>query len=412
LREYIKSIATLFSANLIAQLVVLMGMPLLTLLYSPSQIGMLGVSISIISICAILISLRLDIYMLKVIESDLADSFKYSIQISVIQFTVIFILLLFFGSNLNEFLKVEFDTVHYLLMAITSLLTAIAFLLNSVLTRYKCFPIIAKSTVLKSICLVLFQLLLGLFNISKGLWFAELISRLAQVIFLFKKTHQKKLLLFKGELSFNKFVSGSKPFVVFSSTASLISTVNTFLPVVVLPFLLSIEAAGLYFFVTQILYTPISMLAQSVSKVFSSSFINKERNEANRLFYKTFLIIFVIALVLVLLLSLVHPWFIHYLPSKWQSINTIFNILLLNIIPILSISSLSQVFNLINKQKYLVFTECVKLFFQVSVLVYLVHISATAELDLRFIVSFIVMSSYISYSIQFVIMTYLLRKRL
>ena len=408
--SYHKNMIKLFSGNIVAQLIVFAGVPFLVLFYSPEQMGKIGLGISVISIVSVLIVLRLDAYLLAVRLPVLTEATNMSVKVSCFQFVLLSIVLYLSSSYIEKILEIDFTAFEYIVMLLGALLASFSFLYNSFFSRQKDFGVIVSAGIWKALILVSLQIGLGAMGILKGLWFAEIGSRIAQCFKLFgsRRQHENEM---HDELQKGEFLAGIKPFIIFTTFASLVSTLASYLPVMLMPSVLTLSLAGIYFFATQIVFVPASMFAQSISKVFASEFISLPHAESKTLFYKTFLSLMALSGIGTLIAVLLLPLISVFIPERWGQLNDILDLVIIAAWPVICISSLSQVFNLVGKQKQLVLSELLKLVIMLSCFIYLRTNAEILEFELRYVVKVLVAASYTGYLVQFLLMIYLVSRK-
>ncbi|WP_375752248.1 lipopolysaccharide biosynthesis protein [Vibrio sp. HN007] len=403
--NYFKNIARLLTGNVIAQLIAFLGSIVIPLYYTPEQVGELGIIVSVISILSIIITLRLDTYLLAVNNRVLKPAVKYVIQVILIQSIILSCILLLCGDYINNQLSYTFSYGEYVFMLICAILTSITFVYNSLLCRLEKFNKVAAANVIRSIVLSLCQVLFGIFSILKGLWYPQFLSRIFQVFYLVRKEN-----VFDG-LNTEKYDKGtflreSKPFVTFTFLSSLVVTLSTYIPVILIPQNLSVQDSGIYFFTIQIIITPVSMIVQSISKVFSVEFIKHSSTNSIRLFYKTFLSLLILGGLYYFASIPIIKHFSFLVPIEWRSILDIADLVVLYSVAILAVSSVSQVFNLVNGQKLLFISECIKL----ALVLFVFYNIDSSTVNLRNITIDITRAAFVGYTIQFVLMLVCLRR--
>ena len=352
--------------------------------------------------------LRLDIFLLTVEKPFLFTSASTAMKITLLQFFVLAVICYLSAPFFEELVGRRISPLEYGAILVGGLIASLALIFNSIFCRLREFGVIIKSTIWKSIVLASLQIGLGIIGFAKGLWVAELSSRTAQLVTLYVYGGRIRKSNLKA-YGCAEFFENAKPFMIHTTFASLISTFALFLPVIVLPSILTIELAGIYFLTTQLVHTPSSMLSQSVSKVFSTEFVDSSSRDSKGLFYRTFFGLFLISGVIIFAGLILLPLISNLIPEQWQELNNILDIVLISAWPILCVSSLSQSFNLIGKQKYLIVSEVTKLILIASCLIYLGL--NEDNFDLRDAVIALVMCSYVGYIIQFTLMMTLISQR-
>jgi O-antigen/teichoic acid export membrane protein len=365
--RYLKNISSLLGSNLISQIILFLSLPAITLLYGPEEFGRFGVVSSIVSIVAILSLLKSDAYIVALENSSkfVIDALLKSILISTLMLAISFLFIILVNEYIliDDYSVISLSWIEYLVILFLVFFYNIFQLVSSLFVNQGEIFKLAKVNVARSFILVLFQFLLGVFKVLLGLWFAELMSRIGQSIMmiptLLKIVKKKSGRVVR--LSWGGYFSNLKPYSLFSMPSSLISTLSQYLPVFFTASLIGFKAAGLYFMASRLITIPASMLAHSVSKAFIAEYIYLERQKRFDLIKKTILSLFLISSFIVTLFYYLAPLLESFEPQGWGGIVSITATLAFIVIPTLTVSSISQLFNLLGVQKLLLLSEAIKL---------------------------------------------------
>ncbi|WNO61700.1 oligosaccharide flippase family protein [Rheinheimera sp. MMS21-TC3] len=382
--RYIKNISGLLGSNVISQVILLLSLPTVSLLYDPEDFGKFGIVFSIVSIMAIITLLKSDAYILSLERNNkhyISIYFKSIILSIMLLTTIIFILIIvsnyFFKNNytkyyfsVEEFIYIFLIVISYNVCQLTS---------SMFVNKNKIFKL-AQTNVARSVFLIFFQILFGNIKLVYGLWYAEFLSRIGQIILMSSTIFEflSKINTKQIKSGWKNYWIGLKPYSFFAMPASLLSALTQYLPILFMATIVDLKAAGLYFMANRIITIPIGMLSQSVSKAFVAEFVQIESENKIKLIRNTIFVLFSVSLLIVFSYHLLYPLLLKYEPENWNGILDVISIVIFLTIPILTISSISQLFNLLGVQKLLLLTELIKLLFVCSFLLLYQYIGSNA----------------------------------
>ena len=402
MKELFNNFGKLFGANLVAQIILTASLPVIGYLYKPELFGELGVLIAIASLLTIIATLKLDTYVLTFPgkSSDLSSntaavlklSFFFALPVVVITYICLEL------TSLND--KYQITVLKYLCILILVLALSFNNILTSGLIRLENIRAVAQNALIRAIVLVTFQAIFGFWGILYGLIASELISRVVSNIFLFTKfkCHSSEYNISK--VSLLGILNKAKRYPIYIMPSSLISSMNVQIPILFAASILDIRAAGLFFMANRIISIPAAMISTSLSKVLVPFIIKKPNPEVPEFIKKfvmlAFIILSVLSLITVALLNMIDK----YIPNDWAGVSEII-VLYLALLPFMvSVSSVSQIFNINNRQEMLLKVDALRLTLILSALWYPLMIGE--GLILYDYTLYVVLASVVGYIVQFV----------
>lgn len=355
--KYYKDIYTLSSFSIVSQVFLVSIQPLITRLFGQIQLGNYEIFYSIFTIFAVIISLKYDIVIVSSKDDkDIAKIFQVGL---IVTFIFSFVLLIFSTSYFFLLLGISFEnTLGILFLPIWICLFGINNLLISVCNRRKQFNLIALSTLIKTITLILMQLLLGLIYKSFVIIIASnIISEIISIIYYYVNIDNVKALLEKNRIEDIKRVAKLyKQQPLYSTPAALLNTLSFSLIVFFIQRLYSdVSLLAFYSISLRIINLPSSFIGNNIGKVyFSTASESWNKIKSFRLVYiKSILSLTIIALVSYIFL-LVTPINIYEIifGNGWGKIGTIIKILIPLGIFRTIYSPVSVTLTVINKQIY------------------------------------------------------------
>lgn len=305
----IKKIFKFISGNIISQLIIIIFTPILTRIYSPEDFGVYAIVNSIILTIGVVFCARYDQLMFTYCQKEswkvcYSNGIRSSITFLFISLIVI--------SLFNIFINIPY--YFYLLLLILPSFS-ISQLCFSILILENKHNLYIKANILRSILLVLFQLILYKLEYI-GLVISLAITQLVILIFcLFYCTSVLKY-NFSITMPFKDYKSS-----LLSSTQSTISAVSSQLPTFFIPYIYTYETLGFYSLAQRLTQLPITFISNAIRPYIMGE-INKSINNNISLFplirkYTFFLLIFsFMGIILISVFS--KSFFILYAGSKWS----------------------------------------------------------------------------------------------
>jgi len=364
------------SGTIIAQVIIILTSPIVTRLYTPTDMGLLASFLAIVSILGIIATGTYD--QAIVLPEDEKDSnalvflsggiaVLFGIIISVI--FIVFYEPLIFVFNLQDIPKIW-------VYCVGVILTLIGFdtILNRLATRGKQFKVLATTAVAQQIGANGAKVGAGLFDIGvSGLLSATIFGYLIReirLVLLQKRTiFDKKN--FPTFVRIKKVALRYKKFPLISSWSSLLNSTSTQLPVIMFAGFFYASVAGHYALSHRILSLPIGIIGRNVGHVFLES-ASKVRNDMEKLkelafpIYKRLLFIGTIIMSFVIFYGdLLFPfvfgkeWFVAGQYAQWISVWLVF---------VLVTSPLTVIYIVLEKQGELLFINVTMFILRISVI--------------------------------------------
>lgn len=258
-----------------AQFVSLIASPLITRIFSPSDFGMFGLCLAVVSICSVIVTATYDQAIIMAPRDSWAINLAaLSLSISllaIISLSAIFAAMLQF----SLFLPYKNTVLQYIF-----LMPPIVFMacLNSIMIqlflRKKDFKYVSLSRFIQASFVVTFQVSSGLisasaFGLIAGYTVGLLVSASFLVYFQIKKyAPELKLVSISPMLEVGKKYSKFPKYMILGQLSNAISS-N--LPILLLGILYGTSVAGLYALAQRVLAAPVSLILTAVSDVYKSS---------------------------------------------------------------------------------------------------------------------------------------------
>ncbi len=375
--DFSKNVLTLMTGTIVAQAIPIIISPILTRLYTPEDFGLFGLFMGLAMILSSLVSGKYELaILLPEKEEDVISIFSLTFFIICFISIVLFIIIFIFNDDLVEMLNNK-DIKYWLyFIPFVTFFVGLFNLLTYYHIRLKNYRVISNASVIKSLTLALFQLLIGFFkNGVTGLISGQIVSQMFANINLFRHIIESKkeyfyainrAKLLKVALRYIDFPKFSVWSVLLNS--SVVNLVNIFIPI-----LFGYATLGFYMLAQRVLGLPSMVLGQSIGKVFYEEAVSQKKKfgSTQTIFLSTLKRLFLMGFVIFTLLFMTIEDVIYFVFGKdWLTSAFIIKILIpLFFIRFMS-SSLSSLLMVYEKQRVELIVNMV-LFFTTMILLFI-----------------------------------------
>lgn len=313
------------SGTAIAQAIAIILTPLLTRLYSPGDMGMLGLYTAFISFLANALSLG---YSQAIVTGKTDEEGVILTALSILivvpmSLAGALLLILFSAMDWLGFGQLPLWTA--MAMTLSLILTGIFFSLRYWLVRIGAYRTISSATVSQSIGRMATQIAAGVLGMQwVGLVLGEVIGRALGLGRFWSRTGvDVRSLIQQPDISALRAVAVLyRKFPLFTAPSSLLNSLSLVLPVPLITMYFGIQPAGQFAITSRIMLLPLSLIGGSVGDVFHSRIAEISRTAPNRsqkLFLSVVGILFAVGLVPALIIGM---WgdtlFPRILGNSWQ----------------------------------------------------------------------------------------------
>lgn len=319
----------LIGSTFIAQLFLFAISPIIARIYNPEEIGAFGVVLAIGAFLASLATGRLELA-LPLVKNRLT-----AIRVLILAF----IFIIFFSSlTFIAVLPLYVTDVLYnttwsgiQLFSIPTVCFSLALynVANSLLVRGGKFPKIGQVKLCQSFLTGVFQLLAPFFlNASFCLIWGQIIGYLAGGIIGLRVVYKDVLAVFLSlKLNINETLSTYRKYPFTLAPAAVFNQAAQHIPVLAIGYLYGLYSAGLYVFVVKVCNTPIALLGQAVSQVYSSKirfYLYSSSQTILIKFIQFFAILFFLgSFIISFLVLFLYFWGVYFFGEKWENIGTV-----------------------------------------------------------------------------------------
>lgn len=356
-----RDVARLISGATVAQIIIVLATPVITRLYSPSDLGLLGVFVSISGTLGVVACLRYDLaIMLPESDEDSMHLLMSSCVIAVGLCMMLIVSLWLLRERVFNLLHVQLHPIWTSLLPVAVLMIGVANALTTWQSREKQFERLAIGRVIRAAVLVGTQIALrweGLaFSGGTALITGQILADAILVVVLaggITKLFQTRMKL-KGFAHFKELLRRYKKFPFFSVWGALFNRTAAYVPQVLLAIFCNLEVVGFVLISQKLVGMPVSIVGEGVGRVFyqkASEYRNEE--EAVHVLLSILVIgLFSLATVVLGGVFIVAPYAIlPLLGPEWDKVGTYIQILIPMYIMKFSASPVSQVALVYEKQE-------------------------------------------------------------
>ena len=267
--SFLKNILTLLTGTVLAQAIPILISPILTRIYSPSEIGVYVIFFSTVNILAIISSGRLESAIL--VSKHRKDSYttvKLAIVFSLVVCVVLYLFLIFTKEYIARFLGLSSIGDFIFLLPITALFLSVFQIYNYWLNRNDQYTSIAKGKIIQSTTTAFIHVSVSILN-TLGLIIGRVLGVLISTLFLYissRKKSPRKLPL--DTIAIKKSLKTHRKFPFYSMPNALLNSISNNLPLYILERFYNADITGYYSWSVRIIQAPMGMLTSSIQQVF------------------------------------------------------------------------------------------------------------------------------------------------
>jgi len=317
-----RSIGFLVGSTAIGQLLVVLASPVLTRLYTPHDLGVIGLITSFLAVSTLLVTLRLEQAIVSAISEEDANGLAQVALVLSLILSALSSLLLYplISLNLLGFGAVSYWAVP--LVFVASCFTGWSSTLRYWLIRQKNFTLVGRMVVWQNLARVLGQISLGLFSLGwLGLTLGECAARgfgIRPAWVLAHKTLKLKI------SSKDFFVIGRySPFPKYVLPSSLVDALAYVLPLPMVASEFGVASAGAFALAQRVVTIPVSLIGASVADVFHAQIAEAAREKPHTvraIFWSTSRYLLVLGLLFSIPLVLLSPILFEYIfGQNWKN---------------------------------------------------------------------------------------------
>lgn len=269
--KFVKNVIVVMSGTAMAQIITFISMPLITRLYGPESIGILGAFTAIVSILAPMAALTYPIAIVLPKSNSKARAIaKLAASISLVVGGIMTILLLFVSEPIISLFSLNSISSFLYLLPIIVILTGFSQVMDQWLIRTKYFKVKAKTTIFQAIFMNGSKIGMGfIYPVSASLVIIQTLGVFFRAFLMFFLSD--KSIVNKDEVhtfkDIKKVARDNIDFPKYRAPQVLINAFSQGFPIILFATLFSPAIAGFYSLGRQALNTPIQLIGNAVQDV-------------------------------------------------------------------------------------------------------------------------------------------------
>lgn len=281
--NFIANVLKLVSGSVAAQILSILLVPIITRIYSPGDLGIFQIFLSISGILVIFSTFSYQFaIMLPKKEEDSANLAFLCTTLVTITSLFTALIILFLPKDVEHILNAPGISNYLIYIPAITFFNGVFFAQNYWLSRKTRFGVIAGSRVVNSVSTRLFQLAISLWAVSPfgliagyvaGYGCADLfmLRGVSEDLKIFKKVSLKRM----KELAIEY-----KNFPLFSSWSTLANTISPQVPTFLLAYYFNTSVVGYFSLANQVVNLPMSLLGSAIEQVFFQK-VSEAKNGKN-----------------------------------------------------------------------------------------------------------------------------------
>ncbi|RZM21286.1 MAG: polysaccharide biosynthesis protein, partial [Pedobacter sp.] len=268
--DFIRSLMVLVTGTVIAQLIMLIALPLLTRLYGPEDFSALAVYASLLGILSVAACLGLDM----AVSMPESDEESIGLLILAIFFAAVTSLtvglaLYFFNASFLIRIGLEKLLPFLWIIPVGIFIGAVCSAVQFYAVRKKSFSEIAKAKIGQSSVAISSQVGLGLYGLTPfGLLFGHMLSGGIGFLYLSSRLISKENLFAISFGSLKTVLAKYKKFPQFTTFETLTNSAGIQVPIILIATIIAGPEAGFLFLAMRVMQAPMSLIGGAISQVY------------------------------------------------------------------------------------------------------------------------------------------------
>ncbi|WP_299434152.1 oligosaccharide flippase family protein [uncultured Aquimarina sp.] len=294
---FVKNVLKVSTGTFLAQLLMLIGMPIITRLYDKEIIGVYALFVSTISITTSFVTLAYDTTIVLPKKDEDANAVLKIALLFSFSFSFLIALILYIPF---DFFK-EYKSIA-VFIAIGTFFQVVVNSLGYFKIRYNLYSRLSTSKVLRNFVLLLFQVGLYYLSSQKGLILGFIIASVGTIFYLIYKDGNIQSGLFKwqNKVALYKNLITYKEYPKYFCWSNLILALSAGLPVIIFNEYFSLTDVAIYSIAFSLIVQPAGLISSSIRPVLLSKLAQRKKNNQPILsiYNKVFYILLLSAIIL------------------------------------------------------------------------------------------------------------------
>ncbi len=361
-----RNVGKLLSANVFAQLLGILVYPILTRMYAPEDFGLFNLFISIGGIIALLATGEYQsAILLPQREDEAATVARLACRVLGGWLVVVALTIPFSNDIADLFEAPELASVYWMLVPYVFGIGAWA-IYNAWLTRNRAFGGISTYQLHQSLLGSITKLLFGWMKwLRTGLVLSSVLAPLLALLTEIFRSRNTFLTIWQScPMSFRKVANKYRRFPLYSMPRSLLNTLSSNLPSLVLTPFFGMNQLGFFAMATTLAFRPVNMITASIHQVLFERVAQKVRDGQSVLKWlsRQWLMLAAVVVPCMILLAVFLPWFVRILLGEgWDETAQLILYMLPWVTCVFLVAPLAFISEVFGKQKLFLIIETIYL---------------------------------------------------
>jgi len=301
-----KGVLIIGSGTALAQIIGIVAMPIITRIYTPSDLGILAVYSSVLAIVGTGASLRYEFaYLLPKEDEDAVNLLGLCLILILITATMLAIVLFFWGELITDIFDLGSIEQYLWFILVGFVGVGLYAILNNWAIRQRDYKQITYTKINQGIGGAATKIIFGLLSFgSTGLILGHIVSQIAGIGTLARAMWKKEMAQLKA-ISLSRMgvvAKAYKSFPTFNLPASVLNTASLQIAPIMLLALYDSQVAGFYALANAILILPGTVISQSMGQVYlgeASKMVRENSRELRLMYLRTLRHLTIIAVPLI-----------------------------------------------------------------------------------------------------------------
>jgi len=381
--EFISNVLKLSTSTIFSGITVAITLPIITTIFSASDLGKYQLLISIITLFGVVSSLKYEMAIVLPKDETVAEKvFKLCFLVLLIFCLFLGIILFFAENSLLKIINAESIAEISFLIPIGVFFFGLFEIIKYGLLRKKMFSEFSLARLYQVLSAQSLMIIFGWIKPTILSLFSAFITGLVFASALYIK---KSIIRIKATLTISiiKVAVRFKKFPLFNSPMVFANTLSNELPVFFLAKYYSTEILGYYMLANRLLIIPMTLIGTAINKVYfqkASETFNRNKTKVLPLYIKTTKRLIALGLLPFIVIIVLSPAIIEIIFGKeWADSGLIMQIMAIGIFFKFTTSPIGTTFTVINKQEIAFYLTLFSLFLRFGVMLYF-HESLTSLL--------------------------------
>ncbi len=357
-KSFLKNVLLLAGGTALAQLIMIAASPVISRLFTPEDMGVLSIYVSILGMIAAFATLRFELAI------PIADDDKDAINVLVLSLVsivlislVVLLLTITLAEPITNILNAQPLRPFLWLLSVGTVGIGLYSAVLHWAIRKKAYKDITKTKVNQGTAKVSVQIASGFLGFGPiGLILGEILGQAFGVRVLYKSLLKQDRDLWKAVdfVSMKSMAYRYKKFPLVSSWSALLNTAGFSLPILLLSSLYGAAVAGSFGFSQRIVSLPLNLVGVAISQVFFSEGATLSKKDPAKLLElttKTARKLFLLGLLVAAILIPFGPWlFAFVFGDAWREAGVYSQVLSIMLVTRFAVSPVSQALSIIEKQ--------------------------------------------------------------